>query len=462
MRIKTLVSTLLILALIMVPMLTMAEPALDLQIPLAEVPMETGSFTLRLSDLMFSIPSDGATLTQDLTGLGLQLGGVLDTSDATNPMGLLSLMVLAVDDPAVSAMLGYDKDGVYALLNGLSSVITISMEDLQALAEQSVEASGVTDIASAYQMEALEFTEGPVEQVQFYSTSGEYPRYSLSLSPDQLKRILQEFGDVELPQDMSSYEISYFTDGEANLLVESTMYYAADTENLQEKDLIFTLMAEIQEDGTLNIGGNIDNLKNQIALNVNGHYDQALPDSYTFNGMINAKSKTDDSTNFELQFSLTPTEEQGGVISNLFSMMLLDGGAPLGSLQATSRVTESDERYSLYLTTEGDIGALTADYTGTITKSDADTVHAGQFSFEMVENTEPVVSAQFNLSLNLSADVTGKFPDISDMTKIDYSELEGAEAEQLRRELEGVGLSALGKLMTIPSLAQLISSMMIS
>lgn len=189
----------------------------------SETAAQSGSFTLRLSDPKFSVAWDGETIEQDLDGLSVQLGGVRDASDPDLDNLLLSLMVLAGDDPALSAMLGLKGEQAYALVNGISGVLMMPLERGTGTADSgAVTLFGLSlaDMERFLQIEGIRFTEGTPEPVQFSSSSGEYPRHSASLDGARLREL---FPEVELPTDLRC-DISYFSDGADNLRVEAALF----------------------------------------------------------------------------------------------------------------------------------------------------------------------------------------------------------------------------------------------
>lgn len=427
--------------------------ALALALMLALVPMgalaDGGSFTLRLSDPVFTVDADGQAVTQDLTGLALQLGGVCEALDTDNLNLLLSLMVLANDDPAASGMIGFKDDEFYALASGITGVLSMSAGEAVNMTglSQNLESS----LTNAFEgFKDIEFTEGPAEAVQFYTGSGEYPRYSTTLTADQLRAMA---GDgVNITGDFT-LDLSYFTDDGANLRVEGVIHNAAP-DDPEFEDLQFVYVCEALESGVVNMGGVLYNENTEINLDLNGAPDEQYPEHYGLEGVLDI---TDGGSRQQVQVSLSPGEAEDGMVADVFNAVVFDGEDIVGSLNVISSVSDAQESYWLTLSDASGGNALNLGYEGTIQTAETDRVHSGLAQFELLADGQHI-AGQVGVDLNLSTDVSGKLPDISAMERVDISAMTDEQQEQLTLEGQQLLITALGKLMTVPSLATLIST----
>lgn len=417
-----------------------------------------GSFTLKLSDPVISITQGGETTTQDLTGLAVQLGGVLDTSDEANPNGLLSLMLLANDEPAASGMLGFNAEHVYALVNGLSNLLTVSLEDAMDLIEESGTDALPGNLDALGQvpelLDKIEFTEGPAESVTFLNSTATCPRYSATLNRDELSALL--FNSADLPEDVR-LDVSYFTDDAGNLRAEGTFKNIDDGADADERDINFVLLAELQDDSSFQLGGSVWGDDTEINLEAKGGPDSAYPDYQSFEGVIEILDGDDEPVQIQISKSVGETED--GQLADTFDVFGFEGEQAVFSISGVSLATETSESYSLYISNGDESEAFALVYEGSIARDGEDSVREGQLSLGMLDGGTQT-EGTLNVGLNLSPTAAGKLPDLSAMPSIDISQLDDEQMEQLTAEGQQLLIQAMGKLMTVPSVAALISSAM--
>ncbi len=451
MNLKKLLATLLALMLALIPMTAMAADG-------------QGSFTLTLSDPQITLQQGDSPITQDFTGVGLQLGGVMTSGSEA----LLSLAVLAQGQQAASALALVSGNEVQLLINGLSSALTLTTEEALKVAEQAgvgIPQAGaipsLPDIAAnmATPVAGLTFTEGPAEQVQFYSKTGSYPRHSLSLSNEQLKLLLKDVPqDVQLPENMTC-DISYFTDGGENVRVEGTLNNVVEAADADERNLDFLALAETKDDGEVNVDGHIGNKTGNISFKFNGAPDDQYEGHYSLEGAVDVTSKSSADDTYQLQVSYGPGEAEDGTVYDMLGVTALAGETPLGSLNAVSYNDGQSEGYSLYVGDASEQNYVGLAYDGAIKTSGTSRVHEGTLQFGFSDG-QVETSGSVKTSLDISDDVAGKMPDFSSMPKIEVSKMTAEQQQQLMTELQAVGITAMGSLMTIPSVAAILSSMM--
>lgn len=419
-----------------------------------------GSFTLKLSDPVLTISQGGQTTTQDLTGVALQLGGVSDLASA-NPQALLSLVLLAKDDPAASAMVGMKDNQLYALASGISHVIALPLDKIEEALAQQGAALGLGDQAAALadvgaMLEKFEFTEGPAEDVQFYTTTGNCPRHSAHLTAADLKDLIKD-ASVNLPED-ASLDISYFEDGQGNLRVEGSANNVIESENEAERSLGYVFVIETQDELNYQGGAWIGNDQSELNANFEGSASGDYPDKSQFDLVANLSdvNATDDAV-IQMQVSSAPYADDDGDVVDGLSGAVFNGDQLLFQLTGTVFTGEESEYYALSmddLTTNSSVGV---EYTGAIAGSGAEAERAGQLTLGMIDGGA-MYQVTLNIALNTSASTDGKFPDISAMPVLNLEDMTQEQQEQLQTEGTQLALTTMGKLMAVPAVATLLAS----
>ncbi|MDL2206627.1 hypothetical protein LJC33_06945 [Eubacteriales bacterium OttesenSCG-928-N13] len=428
--------------------------------------LESGSITIRISDPVLTIPSEAEAQTIDLTGVGLQLGMAIDTTDMQNPNLLGSLMMIMNEQPILSAMGGMKNQELYALADGVTGLFTLDEDgrkklmkklDIELPADGSVDLADTTSDATAKVnelIESIQFTESPAESVDFYSTTGEYPRHSTVITSDMLKSI---FTDTNIPDD-ASVDISYFTDEKNNWRIEGSLNNIMEKTS-SDRNLAFFLVLEHTDENVLNGAASIANTQANIVAEYNFQPNAAFPGHYVGQGYVNLTSAngtdTDSSTpQASIVFELLTSDQTGDdSIADVLNLNVMQGETPLVMATYVQALADTSESYYLLINDNAGGNSFEVAYNGTIT-NDGDTVHQG--ALEMAMNGQTNMHLSTNIMINTSTNVDGKFPDTTGMEVIDAANMTEEQKTRATEEIMTLGFSVMGNLMTIPSLAGLI------
>ena len=363
---------------------------------------ETGSLTFKLFDPTLKMED----ADMNFEGIALQIGGAWDTDAAK---AALNLVLLAQDAAAISAVAGLDGENLYALVNGLSSVLTLPASEIENV--------------GAMAMESLpEEVAGPLSGIMSGDTSAFMPDIEGILSDVQIQDAgmqMVDFGAGEVEAEVVTAHIS----------------------NEQLKAIGGDALSEIPEGATVDMTIATSDADLKISGTINGILEDADNPNLDFVALINI---AEDGIKLDAQLGQDETT------------MLLDIFFAMGENGANPKFV-----FDFAAVDGGNtVAAVTMNYDGTVEQADDGMKCAGTFGIIAASSGSELLNASIKIELIQSDDVEGKLPDISGMNQVNVMELTEEQMEQFTGELQELLMTVVGQMMTVPSVAELISGMM--